>query len=194
MHRVKDFIRQNKLLFQFLILFIALNFYLNAESILKGEYYSSFFDAFDLNSIVSLEKGHNVIRFSCINSMSASYIIQVNWTKQTRNMELIVENSPNRHKSIKISKKEINEILQLLSECDFYNQDSQKIVPGVRDGAVYILEINIDGKYKIVSRWWPPHEEFMFKIHEFLVKKAGGQAAINAQGKMVWNQIEWIEE
>ena len=109
-------------------------------------------------------------------------------------MELIVENSPIKRIKLKISKKELNELLDLLSKSDFYNQSSQKIVTGSRDGTDYILETNINGKYKIVFRWGPPYEDFMFSIHEFLVKKIGGQVVINSEGKKDWNLIEWIEE
>lgn len=194
-----------RILCKLLILVLTLNFYINAQNFEKyfpeqlfskstEEYYSSFFEAFDPVSIMSLEQGHNELRFSCIESMTVSYIIKIYWTNHTRNMELIVENSPNRRINVKITKKELKELLLLLSEYDFYNQDTQKIVLGRRDGADYILETNIEGKYKVVSRWGPPYEDFMFNIHEFLVKKAGGQAVINSEGKKVWNLIEWIEE
>ena len=194
-----------RILCKILILVLTFNFYINAQNLKKyfpeqlfskstEDYYSSFFDTFDSVSIMSLEQGHNELRFSCIESMTVSYIIKIHWTNHTRNMELIVENSPNRRINVKITKKELKELLLLLSEYDFYNQDTQKIVLGGRDGADYILEANIDGKYKIVSRWGPPYEEYMCHIHEFLLNKIGGQAVINSEGEKVWNLIEWIEE
>jgi hypothetical protein len=194
-----------RILCKILILVLTLNFYINAQNLEKyfpeqlfskstEDYYSSFFEAFDPVSIMSLEQGHNELRFSYIDSMAVSYIIKVDWTKHSRNMELIIENNPVKKIKVNITKSEVNELLKLLSKGDFYNQDSQKIITGARDGADYILETNIEGKYKVVSRWGPPYEDFMFNIHEFLVKKAGGQAVINSEGKIVWNLIEWIEE
>ena len=194
-------------LFKLLILFFTLNICIYAENLHKEqyfpenvfskyieEYYSDFFDKFDSNSLMSLKEGQNEIRFSCIDSMAVSYIIKVDWTKHSRNMELIVENNPVKRIKLKITKSELNELLKLLSKCDFYNQDSQKIITGARDGADYILETNIEGKYKVVSRWGPPYEDFMFNIHEFLVKKTGGQAVIISEGKRTWDSMEWIEE
>ncbi|MBR5645950.1 MAG: hypothetical protein IKX23_04855 [Treponema sp.] len=152
----------------------------------QNEILSSFLDYFDPVSIVHVKKGQNEIRFSCIDSGmmrdSYSYIIKVKWTRFSRTMEVIVEDSPARHEKIDISKKELDKLLDLLNECDFYNQQISYDI-NVNDGTKYVCEVNIDGKYKIVSRWEGSKDLFIFLIHDFLIKKTGGAPH---HGKQVW--------
>lgn len=152
----------------------------------QNEFLSSFLDYFDPVSIVSMKKGQNEIRFYCIDSGmmkdSYSYVIKVNWTRFSRNMEIIVEDSPARHEKIEISKSELDELIDLLAECDFYNQKTSYDVKA-SDANEYICEANINGKYKIVSRCDYAMEPFMYKIQNFLVKKTGGAPHT---GKRAW--------
>jgi len=46
-----------------------------------------------------------------------------------------------------------------------------------------ICEVNINGKYKVVSRCDYAMEPFMYKIQNFLVKKTGG---VPNHGKRGW--------
>ncbi len=152
----------------------------------QNEYLSSFLDYFDPVSIVSMKKGQNEIRFYCIDSgmmkVSYSYVINVNWTRFSRSMEVIVEDSPARHEKIEISKSELDELIDLLDECDFYNQETSYDVKA-SDANEYICEANINGKYKLVSRCDYAMEPFMYKIQNFLVKKTGGAPHT---GKRAW--------
>ena len=152
----------------------------------QNEKLSSFLDYFDPVSILSMKKGQNEIRFYCIdsgmNKNSYSYVIKVNWTSFSRSMEVIVEDSPARHKKIDISKSELNEIVDFLSECDFYNQESSYDI-NANDANEYICEVNINGKYQVVSRYDYSMESFMYKIQNLLVKKIGG---VQNLGKRVW--------
>ena len=157
------------------------------------EYCSDFLDAFDPSSVLSLEKGHNELRFSCIESMTTSYIIKLSWTKRSRNMLLIAENSPIRQIDFPLKKSALDKLKKMISDCDFYNQESSKYVPGRRDGTIYLLEVNIDGKYKAVSIWGPPHEQYMSEIKDFLVKQIGGMGVIRSNSKLSWQAVEWIE-
>ena len=158
------------------------------------EYCSDFLDAFDPSSIMSMEKGCNELRFSCIESMATSYVIKVSWTKHSRKMVLIAENSPMRKIEFPIEKSALDKLQKMLSDCDFYNQESSAYVPGRRDGVIYLLEVNIDGKYKAVSIWGPPHEKYMSGIKEFLVKQIGGMGVIQSNTRPSWRVVEWIEE
>lgn len=152
----------------------------------QNETLSTFLDYFDPVSIVSMKKGQNEIRFSCIDSgmmkESYSYVIKVNWTRFLRSMEVIVEDSPARHEKIEISKSELDKLIDLLAECDFYNQKISNDIKAF-DANEYICEVNINGKYKVVSRCDYAMEPFMYKIQNFLVKKTGG--APN-KGKRAW--------
>ncbi len=152
----------------------------------QNEFLSSFLDYFDPVSIVSMKKGQNEIRFYCIDSGmmkdSYSYVIKVNWTRFSRSMEVIVEDSPARHEKIEISKSELDELIDLLDECDFYNQETSYDVKA-SDANEYICEANINGKYKLVSRCDYAMEPFMYKIQNFLVKKTGGAPHT---GKRAW--------
>jgi hypothetical protein len=153
----------------------------------QNECLSSFLDFFDPVSIVSMKKGHNTIRFYCIDSGmrigTYSYLIKVEWTRFSRSMEVVVDDSPARHKKIDISKSELKKLIRLIYECDFYNQKSTSDI-NANDASEYICEVNINGKYKIVSRCDMSMEPFMYKIQNSLVKKTGG--APN-HGKRVWN-------
>ena len=152
----------------------------------QNEFLSSFLDYFDPVSIVSMKKGQNEIRFSCIDSEmtmdSYSYVIKVNWTRFSRSMEVIVEDSPVRHEKIEISKSELDKLLALLEECDFYNQKSSYEI-NANDANEYVCEVNINGKYKLVSRCDYHMESFMYEIQNFLVKKTGGAPHT---GKRAW--------
>ena len=154
-----------------------------------NEFLSSFLDYFDPVSIVSMKKGQNEIRFLCIDSgmmkASYSYVIKINWTRFSRTMEVIVEDSPARHEKIDISKSELDKLLDLLAECDFYNQKSSYDIIA-NDANEYICEVNINGKYKVVSRCDYYMDSFMYKIQTFLVKKTGGAPH---QGKQVWKSL-----
>lgn len=152
----------------------------------QNEILSSFLDYFDPDSIMHMEKGHDELRFYCIEARKYSYLIKICWTKFSRYMEVIVEDSPARHKKINISKAELIKLLDLFSECDFYNQKSNYDII-LNDGTNYVCEVNIDGKYKVVSRWGPDYEPFIFEIHDFLVKKTGG---VPNQGKRAWNLLQ----
>lgn len=158
------------------------------------EYCSDFLDAFDPLSIMTLEKDHNELRFSCIESMTTSYVIKVSWTKHSRKMVLISENSPMRRIEFPLEKSALDKLQKMLSDCDFYNQESSAYVPGRRDGVIYLLEVNIDGKYKAVSIWGPPHDKYMPGIKEFLVKQIGGMGVIHSNFRPSWRAVEWIEE
>jgi hypothetical protein len=133
-----------------------------------------------------MKKGQNEIRFYCIDSgmmkVSYSYVINVNWTRFSRSMEVIVEDSPARHEKIEISKSELDELIDLLAECDFYNQKISNDIKAF-DANEYICEANINGKYKVVSRCDYSMESFMSLIQNFLVKKTGGAPH---QGKRTW--------
>lgn len=152
----------------------------------QNEFLSSFLDYFDPVSIVSMKKGQNEIRFSCIDSgmmkESYSYVIKVKWTRISRTMEIIVEDSPARHEKIDISKSELDKLIGLLAECDFYNQETSYDVKA-SDANEYICEANINGKYKIVSRCDYSMDSFMYLIQNCLVKKTGGAPHT---GKRVW--------
>ena len=158
------------------------------------EYCSDFLDAFDPSSIMTLEKDRSEMRFSCIESMTTSYVIKVSWTKRSRNMLLIVENSPVRRIEFPLEKSALGKLQKMLSDCDFYNQESSTYVPGRRDGVIYLLEVNIDGKYKAVSIWGPPHDKYMSGIKDFLVKQIGGMGVIQSNSRPSWRVVEWIEE
>ena len=153
----------------------------------QNECLSSFLDFFDPVSIVSMKKGHNTIRFYCIDSGmrigTYSYLIKVEWTRFSRSMKVVVDDSPARHEKIDISKSELKKLIRLIYECDFYNQKSTSDI-NANDASEYICEVNINGKYKIVSRCDMSMEPFMYKIQNSLVKKTGG--APN-HGKRVWN-------
>ncbi len=155
--------------------------------IVWNEVYSSFLDYFDPVSIMHLEKGQNEVRFFCIDSgmkrNSYSYLIKVTWTKFSQNMEVIVEDSPARHKKIPVTRSEIRKLLKLLKECEFYDRKSSLDV-SANDANEYVCEVNINGKYKVVSRDdYPSVDPFMVQIQQFLVRKTGG--APN-RGKKAW--------
>jgi hypothetical protein len=98
-------------------------------------------------------------------------------------MEVIVEDSPARHKKIPVTRAEIKKLLKILKECEFYDRKSSLDV-SVLDANKYVCEVNINGEYKVVMRYdYPSDDPFMVQIQQFLVRKTGG--APN-QGKRAW--------
>ena len=139
----------------------------NVFSQFENEWYSKILDLLDPVNIQDIKC--NAIRFSCIESMTRSYVIKLTWTDDNGILEVFTESFPleeehkiSFQKAIIITKKDIESLLEVLSVCNFYDQPPTEKNNG-RDGAYWIIETKIDNEYKIVCRW-SPKSGFMYEI------------------------------
>lgn len=139
----------------------------NVFSQFENEWYSKILDLLDPVNIQDIEC--NAIRFSCIESMTRSYVIKLTWTDDNGILEVFTESFPleeehkiSFQKAIIITQKDIESLLEVLSVCNFYNQPPTEKNNGL-DGAYWIIETKIDNEYKVVCRW-SPKSGFMYEI------------------------------
>ena len=121
---------------------------------------------------------YNAIRFSCIESMTRSYVIRLSWTDGDGNLDVFVESLPNQgeskidfQKNESVAKYKIDGFLSALDACNFYEKPSTEFSNG-RDGADWIVETNINGSYKVVCRW-SPRSGFLYELGNMLIDMTG---------------------
>ncbi|MBP5451380.1 MAG: hypothetical protein J6Y16_04000 [Treponema sp.] len=152
------------------------------------EWYSEVLDLLDPVNVQETEC--NVIRFSCIESMTRSYVIKLSWTDDDGTLNVFTESLPYENerkisfqKSIAISKNDIEALLNVLSDCNFYDQPSTEKTNG-RDGNYWIIEAKTDNGYKIVSRW-TPKSGFIYEIGNKLIDMSGERDRLVLKPKVI---------
>lgn len=185
-----------------LLLIFLLTFYISS-SVTAKDYFSTeldpvwnddfidFIDTFDPVSLVEIEDGYNVLRFSCIETMTISYMIKITWSDETHKAEIMVDNSPVKHKTINISRTLIDDIQNLLNNHNFYSQESRLQSYG-RDGTYYLVEANLAGSYKVIARYGT--NGIIGKLKKLLLNNVCTQNDIFSMGKATWCIVDWIEE
>ena len=157
------------------------------------ERYSDIFSALSSSPVVNLPEGENAVRLLSISSYPC-YIIKLVWTEESRTLVFTRGDEDGTkmvsQETIAVSKDSINEFLALIEEKDFYNQPTY-IHNNGRDGETWLLEVNIDGRYKAVDRWLPMRgTEFLRELGRKLLRMAGkgrSQEEIEASKKAMEN-------
>ncbi|MBO4320365.1 MAG: hypothetical protein J5857_07840 [Treponema sp.] len=106
------------------------------------------------------------------------YAIRIEWNEEDQYLDFWMESYKDRfenrkldfHKKAVVSKETIEQIINLINKCDFYNQEPL-ISSNGRDGYSEIIEVNIDGKYWCVERW-DPKQSVIKEIVEYLYELA----------------------
>ena len=131
-----------------------------------------------LDPVCLMDAECNTIRFSCMESMTRSYVIKITWTDDDANLEVFVESFPNQkerkiafYKKEPVQKKEIDDFLKALKKKKFYEKPTEEKSNG-RDGCDWLMETNIDGSYKVVCRW-SPTSGFMYELGNILIDLSG---------------------
>ena len=107
------------------------------------------------------------------------YCIRIEWTDDEQFLEFWMESYYDRletrkldfHKKVEIPREVVDKILDLIAECDFYNQPPYVWTNG-RDGYTKIVEVNINGKYWCVERW-SPDKTLLRDISKYMYDLAG---------------------
>ena len=107
------------------------------------------------------------------------YCIRIEWTDDEQFLEFWMESYYDRletrkldfHKKVEIPREVVDKILDLIAECDFYNQPPYVWTNG-RDGYTKIVEVNINEKYWCVERW-SPDKSFLSDISKYMYDLAG---------------------
>ncbi len=149
------------------------------------ERYTNILDKLDPKSIKNFSAGENAVRFIKINE-PYYYVIKIMWTEKDLYMEFIEENEfKNLCESGKldITRESLNEILRLIEKGKFYEMKSDVDNIDLTEGYMWLIETNINGKYKAVERWWPEKGVFysigenifaLYKGEDITSKKDGG--------------------
>ena len=131
-----------------------------------------------LDPVCLMDAECNTIRFSCMESMTRSYVIKITWTDDDANLEVFVESFPNQkerkiafYKKEPVQKKEIDDFLKALKKKKFYEKPAEEMSNGY-DGCDWLMETNIDGSYKVVCRW-SPTSGFMYELGNILIDLSG---------------------
>ncbi len=143
---------------------------------IKSKFYSNVLDLLDPVNLQDADC--NAVRFSCIESMTRSYVIRLSWTDGDGNLDVFVESLPNQgeskidfQKNESVAKYKIDGFLSALDACNFYEKPSTEFSNG-RDGADWIVETNINGSYKVVCRW-SPRSGFLYELGNMLIDMTG---------------------
>ena len=141
-----------------------------------SKWFSEILTLLDPVSIQDAE--YNAVRFSCIESMTRSYVIKLTWGDGDGNMAVFVESSPNQgerkiafQKNEPVPKDKINLFLDALTNSEFYEKSSMEVSNG-RDGCEWLIETKINGSYKAVCRW-SPKSGFMYELGNILIDMTG---------------------
>jgi hypothetical protein len=70
-----------------------------------------------------------------------------------------------------INNNQINKLIKIINKNDFFNQPSIINNAGL-DGSRWIIEINIDGNYKVIDRW-TPRRGINREIGNYLIRLSG---------------------
>jgi hypothetical protein len=142
-------------------------------------WYGSQIDILDGEILIDIQN-KNVIRFTCLRTFHNPFSIKVTWDNS---FNIVLEYSladgaggyrPGvviKHSVKEISKNELNYLLNLISQQHFYDQETVVDDNG-HDGSQWIIEINIDGRYKVVDRW-TPRSGLNYSIGIYLIEISG---------------------
>ena len=140
----------------------------------------SWHESYELLSVDSLKnqtRNQNAIQL--LRDNLPIYCIRIEWTDDEQFLEFWMESYYDRlenrkqdfHKKVEIPREAVDKILELISECDFYNQPPYVWTNG-RDGYTKIVEVNINEKYWCVERW-SPDKTFLRDISKYMYDLAG---------------------
>lgn len=131
-----------------------------------------------LDPVSLIDAKCNTVRFSCMESMTRSYVVKLSWTDGNGTLEVFTESFPNQgerriafHKKETVQKNKIEDFVKALEENDFYEKPATEVSSG-RDGCEWLIETNINGAYKVVCRW-TPKSGFMYELGNMLIDMSG---------------------
>ncbi len=140
----------------------------------------SWHESYELLSVEPLKnQSRNQNAIQLISNQLPDYSIKIEWTDEEQFLEFWMESYYDRfenrkldfHKKVEIPREAVDKILDLIAECDFYNQPPYIRTNG-RDGYSEIVEVNIDGNYWCIKRWNPP-ETLLCYISKYMYDLAG---------------------
>jgi hypothetical protein len=143
-----------------------------------------------LDSENLMKSNLNVIRFTCLRTWHNQFSIKLYFnsgklifkmSNYANAISMLILNdegkwqSPEKeikmYKEIMIKEDEINYILDLVHNENFYNILTVEENNG-RDGDIWIIETSIDGKYKVIERWCPKND-IIYVIGKYLITLSG---------------------
>ncbi|MCL2720747.1 MAG: hypothetical protein FWD47_05355 [Treponema sp.] len=142
-------------------------------------WYGEHLDILD-NEIIYLLNNINIIRFTCLRTFHKPFSIKIVWNNNAKlyfNMsngaggynagELIM------HFEKILNNSQINIVLDILNKYDFFNQMTNEELDFIGlDGSKWIIEANINNKYKIIHRW-TPESGIAYDIGKYLIELSG---------------------
>jgi hypothetical protein len=139
-------------------------------------WYGNALDVLD-NEILIHKNNITIIRFTCLRSFHKPFSIKVIW--DNNNAKLIFSMSDGMggyevgklisHFEKYLSNDQINKLLESINI--IFDQPT-KIEEYGLDGSQWIIEININGRYKVVDRW-SPKSGVVYNIGKYLIELSG---------------------
>ncbi len=87
-----------------------------------------------LDPVSLMDAECNTVRFSCMESMTRSYVVKLSWTNGNGTLEVFTESFPNQgerriafHKKETVQKNKIEDFVKALEENDFYQKPTNEI-------------------------------------------------------------------
>ncbi len=153
-----------------------LQYFADSFSEFRTKWFSDVLNLLDPEGLFNSDS--NGVRFTCLESMTRSYMVKVSWIDGDGILEVATESFPKDgerriafYKKINVPKKEIEELVKLISKTKFYKQASTEHSTG-RDGYEWLFESKINGSYKAACRWCP-EKGFMYELGNKLIDMAG---------------------
>ncbi|MDR0322310.1 MAG: hypothetical protein LBI28_12485 [Treponema sp.] len=151
-------------------------------------WYGEHLDVLDNENLIFLNKGLfkrflnkskiNVIRFTCLRTFHSPFSIKVIWDNNAK----LIYNMSNgaggysageliNHFEKSLNNDQINNLTEIIHSYNIFNQPSVIDESGF-DGSQWIIEINMDGNYKVIDRW-SPKRGMIYDIGKYLVELSG---------------------
>lgn len=142
-------------------------------------WYGRHLDVLDNENLIIMNDNINVIRFTCLRTFHRPFSIKIIWIDNNAILSFSMSDGAGGYDAGKliihfekaINNNQINKLIKIINKNDFFNQPSIINNAGL-DGSRWIIEINIDGNYKVIDRW-TPRRGINREIGNYLIRLSG---------------------
>jgi hypothetical protein len=138
-------------------------------------WYGNHLDVLDNEKLI-FQNNINVIRFTCLRTFHKPFSIKIMWNNI--NAKLIFNMSDGAggyspgalmsHFAKPLRNDQLNKLIEIVNRYNIFNQPTTINNDGL-DGSQWIIEVNIDGNYKVIDRW-TPRRGVVYDIGKYLIE------------------------
>jgi len=144
----------------------------------RQSWYGKHLDVLDNGNRI-FKNNFNIIRFTCLRTFHRPFSIKILWDKDNAKLVYSMSNGAGgysageliHHFEKELKKRQINNLLRRLKLFNFFNRPSVNDYSGF-DGSRWIIEVSLNGKYKVIDRW-TPRIGMASNIGRYIIKLSG---------------------